>query len=208
LVKGFAGHRMKPLDTIVRCLMPFLSDRSGEDGPGIEDRLDALRQAVPGRLPDGYATALLWLRQGVLLEQNKIISVEPPLPPEPGILNHVEENPPISVLLGLATGHNNVLEEYEATSYRMPPGLVPIGFNFGGDYMCLDTSEAGNGLIYHWFGAGDPGPDDKQGRPGWGNTFLLAYSFTDFCQRLRPADPIVLPDLPPGSVTYVCNSRR
>ncbi len=199
---------MDALDTIKQCLTPFLRTRRGEDGPGIEDRLEAFRQAVPGRLPDDYAAALLWLRNGILLDENRIISVEPPLPPEPGILNRVEENPPMDVLYGLATGHNNVLKSYESISSCMPPGLVPIGRNFGGDYMCLDTSEAGNGLIYYWFGVGDPGPDDEQGRPGWGNTFLLAYSFTDFCQRLRPRDPIVLPDLPPGSVTYVCNSRK
>jgi len=56
--------------------------------------------------------------------------------------------------------------------------------------FCLDVSEAGNGRIFRWFLVGDPGPDDENGRPGWGNTFLLANSFTDLCRRLRPPPPM------------------
>jgi len=82
--------------------------------------------------------------------------------------------------------------------------LVPICDDFSSNQICIDVSEAVNGRVFFWWLAGDPGPDDDNGRPGWANTFLLAASFTDLCRRLREAPP--LPDNAP--VGKICCVRR
>jgi hypothetical protein len=87
----------------------------------------------------------------------------------------------------LQEDRDNVIDEWRAMEFRMPTGLMPIGCDLGNGLICLDLSEQGNGQVLHWFGLGDPGPTDAQGRPGRGNTFVLARSFTDLCHRLWPA---------------------
>ncbi len=144
------------------------------------------------------------LNQAVSLENNQIISIEPPRPREPGVFEYIGPNPPIEQLYGLGDSHFNVIAKIDGVGQRLPPGLIAIGSDAGANQICLDVSERGNGRVYHWFRVGDPGPDDEQGRPGWGNTFLLAESFTDLCRRLR----LVLPDDEPRRpIGKICFSR-
>jgi hypothetical protein len=70
--------------------------------------------------------------------------------------------------------------------FRTPTGLMPIGCDLGNGLICLDLSEQGNGQVLHWFGLGDPGPTGAQS-PDGATPSLLARSFTDLCDRLRPA---------------------
>lgn len=154
-------------------------------------QLDALRAVLPGRLPDDYAAVLLALKQAVGLEDNRIMAIEPPCPRIPGQFTYVGENPEFGTLYGLGEplGSYNVAKTWRGMKIYMPRGLVPIGESFG-DQICLDVSKAGNGRIYHWWHEGDPGEDDADGHPGWGNTFLLAHSFTDLCARVSPPLPV------------------
>ena len=135
---------------------------------------------------------LLALKQAAGLEKNRIMAVEPPCPRIPGQFTAVGENPEFSMLFGLGGGPTdsyNVAASWDLMSDQMPKGLVPIG-DSNGDQICLDVSEAGNGRIFHWWHEGDPGEDDADGHPGWGNTFLLAHSFTDLCARIAPPLPV------------------
>lgn len=190
--------------TALELLKPFIWRKFGEAAMDPEARLQTLRALIPGLLPDDYAETLLALNQAVSLEDNRIISIEPPRPREPGIFEYIGLNPPIERLNGLGDSHYNVISELAGIGQRLPPGLIAIGSDAGANQICLDVSERGNGRVYHWFRVGDPGPDDEQGRPGWGNTFLLAESFTDLCRRLR----LVLPDDEPRRpIGKICFSR-
>lgn len=83
----------------------------------------------------------------------------------------------------------NVFEMWDSIAFRLPRGLIPVAYSVSPSLVCLDSSDAGQGRVYHWFYLGDPGPNDAKGRPGRGNTFLLANDFTDLCRRLRFAEP-------------------
>jgi hypothetical protein len=175
-------------------LKPWIRWTLGDPAPDPQAQLDALRAMLPGRLPDDYAAVLLALKQGVSLEHNDIAAVELPPPRIPGQFTYVGENPEFSKLYGLGGGPSRsytVPKMWEGLEVYMPKGLVPIGDSLG-DQICLDVSEAGNGRIFYWWHEGDPGEDEADGHPGWGNTFLLAHSFTDLCARLvqrLPAEP-------------------
>lgn len=166
-------------------LKPFIEDYYGDAVSEPDVRLDAFRSVVPGILPDDYAETLRWLRSTAALRENRIQSIEAPPPREPGIFEFVGPNPPMNMLFGLQPNHANVFRELQLL-FRLPPGLISIAYSVSPSVICLDVSDAGRGRIYHWFHLGDPGPDDARGCPGWGNTFLLAESFTDLCRRLRP----------------------
>jgi hypothetical protein len=105
----------------------------------------------------------------------------------------------------LQEDRDNVIDEYLVMEFRMPTCLMPIGRDFGNGLICLDLSVQGHGQVVHWFGVGDPGPD-VDGRPGRGNTFLLAHSFTDMCRRLRP-EPEDDSGFDP-STARICSVRR
>jgi len=125
-----------------------------------------------------------------------------PPPPIPGMFERPDPTSGLDILYGLQASHTNVLQEWNGLKDRMPPGLVSLGRDFSSNQICIDVSEAGNGRVLHWWNVDDPGPEDENGRPGWGNTFLLATSFTDLCRRLRTAPP--LPDNTPlGKICFV-----
>jgi len=180
------------LNDALDLLKPWIHGTLGDPTPDPQAQLDALRAMLPGRLPDDYAAVLLALRQAVSLEFNRIMAVEPPCPRIPGQFTAVGENPEFGTLYGLGGGADvsyAVPRMWDGMSDQMPKGLVPIGESFS-DKICLDMSEAGNGRIFYWWHEGDPGEDDAEGHPGWGNTFLLAHSFTDLCARIAPPLPV------------------
>lgn len=173
-------------------LKPWIHRTLGDPAPDPQAQLDALRAMLPGRLPDDYAAVLLALRQAVDLEFNQIMAVEPPCPRIPGQFTYIGPIQEFSTLYGLGGGpldSDNVASLWGSMEVYMPKGLVPIGES-SGDQICLDVSEAGNGRIFYWWHEGDPGEDDAEGHPGWGNTFLLAHSFTDLCARLVQRLPV------------------
>ena len=168
-------------------LKPWIAWTLTDSAPDPETGLKAYQAMLPGDLPDDYTSVLLALGQAVSLEPNDIMTVEPPPQPDPKYFTNVGPNQQFSKLYGLGGGPldpDNVAAMWSLIGADMPKGLVPIGESTG-DQICLDVSEAGNGRIYHWFLEGDLGPD-VDGHRGWGNTFLLAHSFTDLCARLRP----------------------
>jgi len=189
----------------ISLLRPFIDEQYGAEVPDPEQRLQALREVAPGPLPDDYAATLLELRRTTGLVSPVIEAIEPAKPPAPGTYEWAGDTPPINVLYGLQEDRDNVIDEYLSMEFRMPTGLMPIGRDFGNGLICLDLSEQGHGQVVHWFGLGDPGPD-VDGRPGRGNTFLLAHSFTDMCRRLRP-EPEDDSGFDP-STARICSIRR
>ena len=166
-------------------------------------QLQALQAVLPGRLPDDYVRVLLALKQAFGLDDNRIQAVEPPCPRIPGQFTCVGENPGLGILYGLGGGADeayNVAVTWSSINDQMPKGLVPIGNSYG-DEICLDISEAGNGRIFYWWHEGDPGEHDAEGYPGWGNTFMLAHSFTDLCARIGPPPPAD-PDKGPSGARF------
>lgn len=183
-------------------LRPWIDELFGDAVPDAPARLEAFRALVPGRLPDDYAETLVQLGRATGLKDAMIEAIGTPPPPIPGMFERLDSEPPLDILYGLQVGHYDVFEAWDSFKDRMPPGLVPIGEDFCGNQICIDVSEAGNGRVFHWWNVGDPGPDDENGRPGWGNTFLLATSFLDLCRRLRKEPP--LPEnAPVGKICFV-----
>jgi len=183
---GIRGRRMEAAAVeAISLLRPFIRRQFGADVPDPARRLQDLRKVAPGPLPDDYAATLLELRRTTGLLSPIIEAIEPAKPPVPGTFEWAGDNPAINLLYGLQEDRDNVIDEYLSMEFRMPTGLMPIGCDHGNGLICLDLSEHGHGQVLHWFGLGDPGPDVR-GRPGRGNTFLLAHSFTDLCRRLRP----------------------
>lgn len=193
--------------TTMSLLQPFIDSQCKEDTEDPAGRLRELREIAPGPLPDDYTATLLELRRTTLLIENSIKAIEPAKPPGPETFERAGDDPPINVLYGLQEGHENVIDEYRMMEFRMPTGLMPIGRDFGNGLICLDLSEQGYGQVLHWFGLGDPGPD-VDGRPGRGNTFLLAHSFTDMCRRLRPPPPDDHVDNFDPANARICSVRR
>jgi|GEM_PF-5395571 hypothetical protein len=189
--------------TAIELLRPYIQYQLGDEVPDPEARLLEYRRAVPGRLPNDYIATLLSLRRATGIHFNQILSLGTPPPRARGMFECIGSNPPIHILYGLQSSNNNVFGGLAvAEAQCMPSNLVPIGADLMDNQICIDVSEAGNGRIYHCFLHGDAGPDDADGRPGWGNIFLLAESFTDMCRRLRPAE--LLPDdAPVGRICWV-----
>lgn len=183
-------------------LRPWIRKQFGAEVPDPLARLEAFRAVIPGGLPDDYAETLLQLRRATDFKGVIIEALGTPPPPIPGMFERLDATPGIDILYGLHTSSRNVFEAWDGLKDRMPPGLVPIGEDYFSNQICIDVSEAGNGRVFHWWLVGDPGPDDENGRPGWGNTFLLAKSFTDLCRRLRASPP--LPEnAPVGKICFV-----
>jgi len=171
-------------------MRPWIDELFGDEVPDAAARLEAFRTVVPGRLPEDYAETLLQLRRATDFKDVIIDALGTPPPPIPGMFERLDKTPGIDILYGLQVDHYDVFEAWRQLNDRMPPGLVPIAMDYSSNQICIDVSETGNGRIFHWWNVGDPGPDDENGRPGWGNTFLLATSFTDLCRRLRESPPL------------------
>jgi hypothetical protein len=185
-IRTAPGKRHDALDL----LRPWIDEPFGDEVSDAAARLEAFRAVVPGRLPDDYAETLLQLHRATGLKDVIIEAIGTPPAPIPGVFERPDATPLFNILYGLQVGSRSVVREWNLFRDRMPPGLVPIGEDYFSNQICIDVSEAGNGRIFHWWNVGDPGPDDENGRPGWGNTFMVATSFTDLCRRLRALPPL------------------
>ena len=181
-------------------LARWIRRRSGDEAPDPKQRLVTYQSLLPGYLPTDYSEGLMFISRLAGLYDNQILSAEPPLPPIAGGLGHIGSYPIINLLFGLQLSHSNVIDEYIDSEKTYPTGLAPIGCDSLGNMVLLDFTERGNGRILFWWVNGDRSPDE-QGRPGRGNIFLLAYSFTDLLRRMRPSSDVDDESPPVGNVS-------
>lgn len=67
---------------------------------------------------------------------------------------------------------------------RFPKGIIPIGEDPGGNYICLNVNmgvDYGKVLFYDH----EIENEDEQGRPTWDNLSLIANSFNSFTEQLH-----------------------
>lgn len=64
---------------------------------------------------------------------------------------------------------------------RLPPGLLPIACDPGGNLICLSVSGENAGTVYFWDHEEEAGPGET---PSYENAYHVAESFGEFLERL------------------------
>lgn len=65
--------------------------------------------------------------------------------------------------------------------WRIPPELLTIAWNSGGDSICLCISGSNKGKVYFWFHENE---NPEENNPWYENIFSVANSFEDFINSL------------------------
>jgi hypothetical protein len=78
-------------------------------------------------------------------------------------------------------------QRYQMFRGRMPPELLPIGSDPGGNQICLVCAGERAGQVVFWDGAFAADPDAGE-EVGWGNVFRIADSLGDFFRCLEEDD--------------------
>jgi hypothetical protein len=71
-------------------------------------------------------------------------------------------------------------ENFNTFRKRMPDGFIPIGHDAFGNRICICLSKENYGNIYFW------DHEQEEGLPTYNNCFLIANSFTEFMESLKP----------------------
>jgi hypothetical protein len=72
---------------------------------------------------------------------------------------------------------------YRGSRGRMPPNIIPIGSDPGGNQICISVSGPDQGHVYFWDHEKEADPDDNE-EPGYDNLYFVAHSFSDFLNGL------------------------
>lgn len=65
----------------------------------------------------------------------------------------------------------------------MPTGILPIGHDPGGNYICIALTDENYGQIY-FYDHEEPN-EDSNGNVNWNNLYLVAKSFSEFLNKLH-----------------------
>lgn len=79
--------------------------------------------------------------------------------------------------------YSNLEKECEQFTDRLPPGIIPIADDQGGNLICLGIQGKRRGKIYFWDHE-DEFDDHGEGRQDYGNVYLLADSLDEFLSKL------------------------
>lgn len=91
----------------------------------------------------------------------------------------------VNILLGLRDEPNYSLEEaLSIMKERMPPDLLPICYDSGGNYLLLDCSDEHRGTVY-FLGLESADLEDS---PGLESLTVVARSFSELLSQLKSDD--------------------
>ena len=140
-----------------------------EFGPATEEQVRALEQELGTSLPSDYRSFLLEINGGIPSPENFAI-------PELG------EKMTIETFFGLHDGPPHVSLRHFMTMWQvLLPDCLPIGYEQGGNPLCLKLRGDGTGEVRLW-----DIPVDKLMSKGTPTTFYrLAGSFREFFECLR-----------------------
>lgn len=130
-------------------------------------------EQVSSKLPADYESFLLTYNGGIPMKNRFLISSS-------------QGFDSISVFFGLSLDKSSLNINYLLDYYaeRFPLGIIPIGEDPGGNYICLDANQGGSyGKVY--FQDHEIDNEDAQGNPTRDNLFLVADSFTEFLKSLQ-----------------------
>lgn len=87
--------------------------------------------------------------------------------------------------------HQNILLYLRNYSERIPPNMLPIASDPGGNLVCLSLKGPDRGKVYFW--DHEMEADTDQGEvPDYSNLTLIADSFDDFIKNLRDEESLDL----------------
>jgi len=75
----------------------------------------------------------------------------------------------------------NLIDWAEDFQGRVPPGLLPIAVDPGGNLVCVSTSGGKSGTVYFWDHEEEAGEGET---PGYDNVYYVAENFEDFLNML------------------------
>jgi cell wall assembly regulator SMI1 len=100
-------------------------------------------------------------------------------------INDRKKNSMIDKFFGLDLKPSSNIEYLlDYYSDRFPKGIIPIGEDPGGNYICLNVNEGKDyGKVYFYDHEVDN--EDGQGNATWANLTLIADTFTEFLEKLH-----------------------
>ncbi len=102
------------------------------------------------------------------------------------LINNKQGYDTIDIFFGLDMEKPFLSLSYLIESYfdRFPKGILPIGEDPGGNYICLNVNEGEDyGKIYFYDHEVDN--ENNDGTLNWDNLYLIADSFTEFIAKLH-----------------------
>lgn len=82
---------------------------------------------------------------------------------------------------------NELAQKYGVFRRRVPPGLLPIASDPGGNQVCLVCAGDRTGEVVFWERAFEANTDEGE-QVGWGNVYRIAGSLDDFFRSLQQDD--------------------
>ena len=89
--------------------------------------------------------------------------------------------------VGNPGGNADLVQKHKVFRRRMPPGLLPIASDPGGNQIGLVCSGGRAGQVVFWDQAFEANTDEGE-KVGWGNVYRIADSLGDFFRSLEPAE--------------------
>lgn len=101
------------------------------------------------------------------------------------LINDAQGQDSLSVFFGVDLANNYISIDYLYENFgdRFPNGVIPIGEDPGGNYVCINLSDESYGRIYFYDNEIENENDD--GKLTWDNLYLIAASFTEFLEKLH-----------------------
>jgi hypothetical protein len=91
----------------------------------------------------------------------------------------------IHVFFSVGSGdHIDLADKYETFRDRIPPGLLPIASDPGGNLICLACTGERSGQVFFWEQAFEANEDEGE-EVGWDNVFFIAGSLEEFFRGLE-----------------------
>ncbi|GAB3939867.1 hypothetical protein GCM10028805_00780 [Spirosoma harenae] len=142
-------------------------------GSTSRDDIHNLEEKINSKLPADYESFLLTYNGGIPMKNRFLI-------------NSSQGFDSISVFFGLSFEKSHLNIDYLLDYYaeRFPLGIIPVGEDPGGNYICLDANQGESyGKVYFYDHEIDN--EDAQGNPTRDNLFLVADSFTEYLKSLH-----------------------
>lgn len=79
--------------------------------------------------------------------------------------------------------HLDLAKNFNNRKHQMPQGVLSIGHDPGGNYICIALTEDRYGQVF-FYDHEEPN-EDAEGNLTWDNLYLVANTFTDFLNKLH-----------------------
>lgn len=143
---------------------------SGSRSPLREADLRALEQRLGITLPLEYRNFLLQHNGGHPTPNVFSIAACP-----------IDDQGVLTQMLSISDGEETLLNYVDMYADRIPPNLLPIGFDPGSNLICISVSGADRGNVYFW--AHDFEASEDEG-PNYDNVYFVADNFDHLINNL------------------------